>query len=139
MAFVCAGAVAFAGNTSVTKKLTVDKAISCFVKSLKAEAFTPSWNDGGRKDFMKKVKGNENYPVLGDELSKFISIYLDEKALANSADKTQLVKDAAAANTENTVAKILWRVRQQINPLFITEKGQKMIDKYDGELQALAS
>jgi len=140
LALLFAGSVAFAGNNSTAaKKLTVDKAISCFVKSLKTEAFTSAWLNGGKKEFMKKVKGNENYPVLGDQLGNLVSMYLNDSAWKSGASKSKLATQAADANQEKSVANALWTIQQNINPSVITEKGQKMMDKYAGELKALAS
>lgn len=140
IALLFAGNMAFASTPSISKKLTVDKAIICFVKSLKPDAFNTRWVDGGKKEFTKKVKSNENYPVLGDQLGNLVSIYLSNAAFKSDvlAGKSSLAARAAEANKENTVAAMLWEIQQQINPAMITEKGQKMMSKWEPELKALA-
>lgn len=133
-------ALLLVGNMAFAGKLTVDKAIVCFAKSLKSEAYTAAWFDGGKKQFIKKVKNNENYPVLGDQLSLFVSAYLSDAAFKSNAlgTKSMLSKKAADANRENTVAAALTEIQQYIEPSMITDKGKKMMAKYQPALQALA-
>lgn len=140
MALLLAAMMVFATSFHTQAKgLTVNKAIQCFVKSLKTEAFSPAWFDGGKKEFMKTVKNNENYPVVGDVLSKLVNQYLADAVFKNSYEKNRLVAETAKANKEQTVAASLWDLQQQVNPSYISDKGKKMMAKYEGELKALAS
>lgn len=140
VALVFAGSVSFAGVHGTTKKLTVDKAMTCFVKALKPEAFTAAWMNGGKSTFMEKVKGNENMPVLGDQLADLVAKYMSDAAFSPGfmSIKDEWLKQAAAANTDKTVARALWDLRQNVNPDMMTEKGTKMLAKYDGQMRALA-
>lgn len=141
VALLFAGSAAMAGTRHTAKDLTVDKAMTCFVKALKPEAFAAAWSDGGKAEFMRKVKGNENMPVLGDQLANLVSKYMSDAAFSAEfmATKDQWIKQAAAANTDKTVARALWELRQNIKPDMITEKGTKMLGKYEGQMRALAS
>lgn len=141
VALAFTGSVAFAGINGKNKKISVDKAMTCFVKSLKPEAFNAAWTDGGKAEFMRKVKGNENMPVLGDQLADLVSKYMSDAAFTSNflSKKSEWLKTAAAANTEQTVARAFWDLRQNINPAVVTEKGAKMMAKHEGGIRALAS
>ena len=141
VALLLVGNVPFASAKGPAKHMTIDKAMTCFVKALKPEAFNAAWTNGGKATFMGKVKGNENMPVLGDQLVNLVSKYMNDAAFSPAffSMKEKWMAEADAANTEKTVARAFWSMRQNIIPDMLTEKGSKKMAKYEGEIRALAS
>lgn len=141
LAFLCTGLCASASVKATAAKPTVGSLITQFTSSLSPDAFNDAWKNGGKKEFTKKTKNNENMPVVGDALSAMVSDYMVDGAFNAGWQKvkTRWIKDAAAANTVKTVSASLLDLQRYVNPSMFTAKWAKIQPMWESGLKALAA
>lgn len=141
LVFAALGNYTFAAPENIAATPDIGKLITMFTGSLSPDAFTSAWNDGGKKEFTRKVKNNANMPVVGAALSGLASTYLTDAAFSTGwqAIKSKWIKGAVAARTVQDVAGSLLTLQQYINPSMFTSKWSKIQPYWETGLKTLAS